>query len=406
MHRYLVILGVLIRAPIVVYVLSFNVNLWMMRASDTTPNTALLDGLTQDLRAGAGEDMQEIFPEGYAMTHFHVGFASVNEALDAPRGSAPRAHALNRAREMVARMDTDKGREIFPRDLEPAYGAFYRHYLAWLRGGILLADPGAPQAERERFQADCQDIARALRNAQTPFIESYHGQTWPADGVYGLAALALHDALFAPRYRGDIQRYVTMLTARLDPQIALPPHSADPKTGEAVIEARGLSSAVMSRMMCEVDPVLGKQFYERTRTHFVDAHMGILPGVFEHRDHRGGGDIDSGPLLLGISGSASAIMIGAAHCYDDDALADALMASMHAVGVPLADRYGFGVLPVGEAIFESSRTSRPWAQATQSGGWSPVVSAGWRFVWHLISLLLFVFLISPELRRRLRRRTG
>lgn len=394
------------RAPIVFVIVAFNVNLWTLDPADLDPPTGALDELTAELHEGAGGDMQRLFPEGYVITHALVGFSWVDVALRAEPGSEQHSHALSQARAMERRIDTEKGREIFSDRLQPAHGAFYRGYLAWLRGGILHADPDAPPDEVEKFRRDCDEIAAALRAAQTPYLESYEHMAWPADSVFLVAALALHDKLFKPTYGADLQRWVRMVRERFDAELKMIPHAAEPGTGTVHTVPRGVSSVLMSRMLWEVDVELARDQYRKTRQHFVVSHLGLFPGIQEYADgHSGSGDVDTGPLILGISASASTVGVAAAKLHGDPQFADPTLIGLHAVGMPLGGRYGFGLLPVGEAFVAWTKTTTPWVGPEPTPGeWESIMLPGWRFVWHLLSALLLAVIFAGEILAALRAR--
>ena len=166
-----------VRAPIVLVVLWFNINLWTLDTADPEAPVDALDALSVHLRAGAGDDMQALFPEGYSITHALVGFAWVDVALGAEPGTPEHEHALSEARWMEQRVASPDGYRIFPENGSPKYGAFYRGYLAWLRGGILLADPSDSPEEVAQFQQDTEEIAAAFRASETPYprVVSPHG---------------------------------------------------------------------------------------------------------------------------------------------------------------------------------------------------------------------------------------
>jgi hypothetical protein len=98
----------------------------------------------------------------------------------------------------------------------------------------------------------------------------------------------------------------------------------------------------------------------------------------------GGGDVDSGPLVLGASAPGSVVGIAAARITGHAAAAADLRASAEIVGIPLRwggrRTYAFGELPVGEAFLAWATVVRPWNQPAAMP--SPAsLYAGWRTVW-------------------------
>src|SRR5262245_34122198 len=174
-------------AVVTVAVLVPNARLY--RSGQSTGGVvAQLHHLRGELRSGAGEDMQRLFPEGYFFSHVLYGLTWVDVALaDRDR----RAEALREARWTLDRLDGPQGREPFAAALRPAYGGFYVGWTSRLRGGVVeLAGPGAPEVAR--FEADCDALAAAFAE-DGPFLQAYPGQAWPVDSTVAIAALRLHD---------------------------------------------------------------------------------------------------------------------------------------------------------------------------------------------------------------------
>ena len=105
----------------------------------------------------------------------------------------------------------------------------------------------------------------------------------------------------------------------------------------------------------------------------------------------GPADVDSGPLPLGISLSASVVTIGAAQVHGDRLLAGALANYAEFTGLPVetpwTKRYGFGLVPIGDAFLVWSKTARPWVVDTPSPP-APVVSPWWRTPLLLLMVLI------------------
>src|SRR5262249_40809243 len=146
----------------------------------------------------------------------------------------------------------------------------------------------------------------------TPFLSAYPGQSWPVDNVVAIAALRLHDTLLPPRFDALIARWLDAARARLDPATGLLPHRVDPATGEPLEGARGSSQSIIARFLPEIDLAWGRAQYALFRERFVTTVAG-LPGVREYpHDAPGQGDVDSGPLIAGVSLSATVVTLGAA----------------------------------------------------------------------------------------------
>src|SRR5690606_27399519 len=206
----------------------------------------------------------------------------------------------------------------FDPGLTPAHGVFYRGWVNWLRGGLLklqLPQERDPDQVR-RFAADSAEIAEAFRDSATPYLEAYPGQAWPVDSTVAIASLRLHDSLLTPSFGDTVARWLDQVRRRLDPATGLIPHRVDAATGEALEGARGSSQALINRFLIDVDPAFAREQYLRFRDRFLAFPLGLGPAVREYPlGTDGPGDVDSGPLLLGVSLSATVVALGAAQAH-------------------------------------------------------------------------------------------
>ncbi|OMC04097.1 hypothetical protein [Mycolicibacterium fortuitum] len=99
--------------------------------------------------------------------------------------------------------------------------------------------------------------------------------------------------------------------------------------------------------------------WQRFSERFVTTKAG-LAGILEYPSGTDGdADVDSGPLIFGVSLSASAVGLAAARANGDRDLAGRLTRQVELVGVPVGvrtTRYLFGVLPVADAFIAWART--------------------------------------------------
>ncbi|WNV86089.1 hypothetical protein [Umezawaea sp. Da 62-37] len=354
---------------------------------------------------GAGGQAQGLFPEGYFFLHALYGLSWVEIGMRRPVDE--RAEALGEARYALERLDSPAGTAPFSPTLVPPYGVFHRGWSNWLRGGVLSLQPAERRdpAELARFAEDSAELGAAFDASDSPYLEAYPGQAWPVDSTVAMASLRLHDELLPARFPSTVERWVREVRGRLDPDTGLLPHRADPGTGEPVEVARGSSQSLVQRFLPEIDPVFAGEQYQRFRDRYVVSPLGLGPGVREYPEGVDGpADVDSGPLPLGVSLSATVVTIGAAQVHGDDALAGALANYAELVGVPVdtpwTKRYGFGLLPVGDAFLAWSKTARPWvAQASP-----PSSSFSWWWRTPLLALLAVLGAVPwiPTLVRRRR----
>ena len=157
---------------------------------------------------------------------------------------------------------------------------------------------------------------------------------WPADQSATLAALhrfdVAHDAHLAA---APLAAWRDVLARKgLDATTGLPVSDVS-GTMPGAKHPRGCAQSFISRYLAEVDPALSASWWRTYRERFLVRVGGVAgfrewpPGV-ERK-----GDVDSGPIVMGIGTAASALAIAAARAQGDDGLAAQLETSADAVGM-------------------------------------------------------------------------
>ncbi|MEV5968319.1 hypothetical protein AB0L70_41520 [Kribbella sp. NPDC051952] len=363
------------------------------RTDPTSGVVKQLAFLRAEIEGGADRAAQQQYPEGYFFLNVLYGLTWVQVGLADPARSVD---ADAEARWALNRLESADGTAPFDASLKPQYGVFYAGWVNWLRGG-LISLKHSDAAEIDKFSSESVEIATAFRTSKTPFLASYPGQAWPVDSIVAIASLRLYDDLVAPRFGQIATNWVAASKKQLNPATGLLPHQVVPQ----VVGARASSQGLIQRFLVEVDPAFAQSQYKLFKERFVTS-----VGVREYPKGVGGtGDVDSGPLILGMSLSATVVAIGAARVQHDP-LADRLTRQGELLGLPLTGlktkRYLFGALPIGDAFLAWSTSARPLVadeQPKQDGGstwwWLPWLLALW-----LPALILWGFV------RRVRRRRG
>lgn len=362
---------------------------------EVADTNAQLAHIRSELDAGLAVKMQQFFPEGYFFSYVLYGLSAVNVGLN-ETDPTERALLLEEARWAYAQIDSPAGRASFPKNLSTEYGIFYNGWSNYLLAGILLLQDGdLSTSELARFEQESADIADALAKSSSPFLDSYSGQIWPVDTFPAMVSLKAHETVTGDgRYSPVIEDWLEDIQAEIDPLTGLIPHRTEP----FVDTGRATSQTLILWFLVELDPELGDAYYRSFREQFVVQRLGI-PAVreFPAGDNRPG-DVDSGPLITGVSLSATVVMLGTSHMVGDAGLAQAIYQEGEAGGWPMqwqGERfYGAGVLPIGEEFLLWGQTARPWL----TDG-SMQVDLGWPWWWriptHLISLLLVGAWLRP-----------
>ncbi len=397
---------ILFLLPISVLLGIINIRLYYTDANpEHTDVIAQLTFIKERLQNGAGEEMQQFFPEGYFFTHVLYGLTWVDVGLTKPDRVE---QAITEARWALKRLESSEGKGVFSPDLTPAYGVFYVGWTNWLRGGLLkLQAPNAQDKdEAERFTSELTALEAAFDASETPFLQAYPGQAWPVDSTVAVAALHLHDTLFPTQFEATISRWVTLAKTKLDPATGLLPHRVDYRTGDLLQGTRGSSQSVIQRFLPEIDAAWARETYPKFREQFAATILGIA-GIREYPvGVEGVGDVDSGPLVAGMSLSSSVVTVAAAQVEGDEALADAMLNVGEALGMPIelggSKRYALGVLPTGDAFLAWAKSATSWTFTPAPMSLPRLVATGWRLPIHVVTLVVLGLLWWLFLRRRKR----
>ncbi len=333
----------------------------------------------------AGKNMQNLYPEGFLFINALYGLAWYDATAHLSQDSPYRKKALKEISWAFDKTNSVHGKSTFFQGLPIEYGAFY---MGW--NNLLLGRKLALQNSTERlkediklFETNCRQIATFIRKNETPFAESYSNMAWSADMTVCVASLSFHDRILKTAYKKDIQKWLTAVKKRLDTQTGLIPHKSDAESGMPETGARGSSMSLMLAFFPEIDSVFARQQFKIYEKLFLDTRLG-LPGIREYpKGTAGWGDVDSGPVLWGIGGSAS--IVGLKVLYQQKKLKTAvdLRNSLEGFGVSLQNteekKFLFGVLPMADAFIV-------WSNAQQI--FPDKQADNWQWQFHLYSFLL------------------
>lgn len=338
----------------------------------------------------AAPQMQQLFPEGEFFTWALTGLAAANLART---GHDAKAH-----REILERAIAETGRpEVAARfgtnDLLP-HGTFYHGWrlLLLVDRAVLTRDP----VHMEEVGGQAQAIVAALE--QNPLPSSYPGQAWPCDVVVALAAV--HRAAQVsqvPDLPAVTQRWFTAMEAHRDASSGLLVHQ------RGTSRARGASQSIIQTFLPDIDPTRASAEWQIYKQHFLATPLGLV-GVREHSHGIDApGDVDSGPLMMGVSASASAVTLAAARRNGDLDLATVLDREAVLLGMPLptgsGTAFAFGLMPVGDAFVAWAR-SVPLGKASAD----PAPQPWWWLMWILAlvpgGLGFWLWFRGPGIRQR------
>lgn len=309
-----------------------------------------------------GEKMQQLYPEGLVFVNALYGLAWCEWAL-AQDNPEIGNKALLEVRFAYDQINSRQAQRFFPSELDPDYGVFYAGWRNYLLGSLLSLKVDFPERTIliQQFTSQCEEIASALKEADSPFLESYSHQKWPADMMVAITSLKIHDQLFAPRYEGLIKSWLVDIERYLDEETQLIPHQALDGEFLHFQEARGSSSALMLRLLSVIDSSTGRTYYNQMKPLFHSTTFG-LPSVREYPVGTFGlGDVDSGPVIFGVGFAATIVMMGTMATYGDTDEAMRLYQTIHAFGfersVGEEQQYLWGQLPMADAFIVWGKTA-------------------------------------------------
>jgi hypothetical protein len=341
-----------------------------------------------------GSRMQEIFPEGFVFTNALYGLAWCELATsDATKDKNLKRKALTEALFAYNEIDSDDAKSMFSAYLTPEYGIYYIGWKNYLLSNILKLDTTFSDFRRYKntFSNQCEIIKNALIQSESPFLQSYQNQSWPADMFVAMSSINNYDKIFAAKYENEVKEWIKNVRNNLDSTTNMIPHQTDSRTGRTLEGAKGSSSSLMIRLLFDMDSVFAKEQYGLYKSNFVTKTFG-LPSVREYPNGQiGKGDIDSGPVIFGVGFSATIVSIGTFSKLGDLDLAEQQYKTINAFGFASKTnnekKYIFELMPIADAFIA-------WGRATElnCNNSTKATSITWRIMFHLISIMVLFIL--------------
>jgi hypothetical protein len=253
------------------------------------------------------------------------------------------------------------------RALESKNGHAYLGYVNLALGMLRLLDPGTRHAAlHDRLTAS---LARRLQAAPHHFIETYPGETYPADVAMAVGSIGLYDQVLGQAagqaagtgHRALLRDFAASFRAvAVDPRSGLAYQRLDPSTGRATGAPRASGTALCVYAFSFADRELSRQLFDALAVGQRAALFGFGAVREYPPGHAGVGDIDSGPVLLGVSVSATGFALAGARLFEERGLFTELYRTADLFGVPVGGAYGRLFLsggPLGNAILLAMLTA-------------------------------------------------
>jgi len=277
-----------------------------------------------------------------------VTAAAANSFLPEMRGFGTRAW---KGEDALASLDGD-------------HGHAYLAYAALALGMARLVDPAFPAALARQHDALIAAYERRLLASDTGLIETYPGEAFPTDVAAVAAAIAVHGRAAHVSHDPVLRRWADRVRAvQIDPASGLVTQRMDARTGEAHDAPRASGTGLAAYFAGFADRSVAAQLatgllrHESTRFGF-----GAIREYADGYQGSGAGDVDSGPVLLGVSIAATGFALAPARAFGHDDAFVRLYRTTDLFGLPVVDgerrRFSVGG-PTGNALLLAFLSSGP-----------------------------------------------
>jgi len=199
--------------------------------------------------------------------------------------------------------------------LAGSHGHAYLAYSALAIGMARLLDPAFPPAIAAEHDALIAAYERRLLASPTGLIETYPGEAYPTDVAAVAAAIAVHGRVTGADHRRVLARWAERVRAvQIDGASGLVVQRMGALDGKPHDAPRGSGTGLAAYFAGFADRPTGALLAEG-----LFRQESTLLGFGAIREYAGGhhgrGDIDSGPVLLGVSVSATGFALAPARAY-------------------------------------------------------------------------------------------
>jgi hypothetical protein len=207
-------------------------------------------------------------------------------------------------------------------------------------------------------------LADHLAASELCLLETYPGEVYPVDNTAVFATLALHAEASDGEHEPRLWTCLAGFDRWIDPASGLLFQAVDPATGEPRDQPRGSGSALAAYFLSFADPELSWRLADAVRRELAEAPLGFgLVREYPDSSPGGRGDIDSGPVIVGVGVSPTGFSIACARLLHDRRWFLQLHRTARLFGAPRGDR-GFATGgPLGNAIMLAMLTAEPLESA-------------------------------------------
>jgi hypothetical protein len=246
--------------------------------------------------------------------------------------------------------------------LEGPHGHAYLAYSALALGMARLVDPGFPSDVAAEHDALIAAYERRLMASKTGLIETYPNEAYPTDVAAVAAAVAVHGRVTGADHRGVLAHWAARVRdLQIDPTSGLVIQRMGAVDGRAHDAPRASGTGLAAYFSGFADRALAARLADALFRH--ESTFWGFGAIREYAaGYTGSGDIDSGPVLLGVSVAATGFALAPARALGRRDSFERIYRTVHLFGLPVAHqgrfRYATGG-PIGNALLLALLTSGP-----------------------------------------------
>jgi len=219
----------------------------------------------------------------------------------------------------------------------------------------------------EKYDELMHQIAKRLiesfSESDQGILRSYQDMWWLTDNFVAMSALARYAEVFSEDISALSAKLVESVKAHyLDDHTGLFATYVQPEGHKIMQGPRGISVMYGLQFLADFDGRFARAQYALAKKHLIKTGLGYGAVREFPEGHRGTGDVDSGPVLLGFGPSASGFAIGAAARMKDREVFESLLRASRWAGMPVfeGDKLRYQTMPpVGQAVILFGKTLGP-----------------------------------------------
>ena len=197
-------------------------------------------------------------------------------------------------------------------------------------------------------------LVRWLDVSPLLLLETYPREVYPVDNCAVISSIALYDRATGADHSELIRRW-TLRCRRdyMDPETGLLYQAVHPETGAPIDAPRGSGTTLGLFFLAYGDRQLSADLFDAVKRHLAGGILGFGLVREYPKSDPGGGDIDSGPIILGYGVSPTGFFLAGCRMHGERDYYRQIYATAYLTGAPITRRGKCNWItggPIGDAI--------------------------------------------------------